>query len=251
MNYYIITGTSRGLGESLVKQLISPNTKVFCLSRTKNVDLLEELNISSSGLYFYQVNLEDSINIESVLNEIFQEIQDAQIESITLINNAGVIEPITNAGTMTSSDLKASVEINLLAPMILSNLFLQFTTSIKAKKTIVNISSGAAHNPYSGWSSYCATKSGLDMFTRTAGLEQQKEKFPTTVISFSPGIMDTSMQTTIRSKTKQQFDSIDKFIDYKEKGLLRSTDFVAAVLLKLLEEDALTNGKVYDIKQLI
>lgn len=251
MNYYIITGTSKGLGESIVKQLLSPRNKVFCLSRKVNESLLDEARNLSIDLAFYQVNIGDTIKVEGIFNEVFKEIQSEAIESITLINNAGVIEPITTAGTMNSTDLKVSVETNLLAPMILSNLFLHLTKNITVKKAIINISSGAANNPYSGWSAYCATKAGLDMFTRTAGLEQQKEAYPTTVISFSPGIMDTDMQKIIRTKTKQQFEAIGKFKNYKEQGLLRSTDLVAEVLLKLMNENTLTNGKVYDIKGLI
>ncbi len=251
MNYYIVTGTSRGLGESLVKQLLNPENKVFCLSRSLNFSLLETAKRYSIDLPYYEVNVADSINVEAIFKEIFLELQGQSLDSITLINNAGIVEPITTAGTMTAKELQINVETNLVAPMILTNLFLHYTNFIPTKKVIVNITSGAANHPYSGWSAYCSTKAGLDMFTRTVGLEQQKETHPTTVISFSPGIMNTGMQTTIRTKTSEQFETVAKFKEYKEQGMLRSTDFVAEVLLKLVEEGTLVNGEVYDIKQLI
>ncbi|MFZ3587763.1 (S)-benzoin forming benzil reductase [Bacillus sp. DJP31] len=251
MNYYIVTGASRGLGESIVKQLLLHGNKVLCLSRSMNSSLIEAADKASIDLSYYQVDITDIVELEALFGEILKELQIENVESITLINNAGVIEPITTVGMMASTDLKVSVETNLLAPMILTNLFIQFLKDHSVTKVVVNISSGAANSPYSGWSAYCSTKAGLDMFTKTVGLEQQKGSHPTTIISFSPGIMDTGMQTTIRSKTKDQFETIEKFLDYKDHGMLRSSDFVAEVLLGLLDEEDLINGKVYDIKQLI
>jgi benzil reductase ((S)-benzoin forming) len=134
--------------------------------------------------------------------------------------------------------------------MVITNVFLNKTEYVEAEKCIVNVSSGAANRAISGWSSYCSTKAGLDMFTKTVGLEQQQKQFPTTVISFSPGIMDTTMQTTIRSKTEKEFESVQTFQAYKEEGMLRTPTFVAEALLKFLKED-LINGEIYDIKQLL
>jgi benzil reductase ((S)-benzoin forming) len=39
MKYYIITGSSKGLGESLTKRLLGNGNHVFCISRSKNEQL--------------------------------------------------------------------------------------------------------------------------------------------------------------------------------------------------------------------
>lgn len=36
MKYYIITGTSRGLGEAISKKLIKKGNHLFCISRNEN-----------------------------------------------------------------------------------------------------------------------------------------------------------------------------------------------------------------------
>jgi benzil reductase ((S)-benzoin forming) len=251
MNHYIITGTSRGLGEALVQLLLQPNNKIYCLSRTKNMDLLEKASERSIDLPYFEVNVGNVSEVEGALREVFHSIENQMIDSITLINNAGMIEPITTVGNMSSQDLELNLTTNLLAPMVLTNLFLGFIGKLEGRKTIVNVSSGAANRPISGWSAYCSTKAGLDMFTKTVGLEQVREENPTTVISFSPGVMDTAMQSTIRSKAKQDFETVETFQGYKEQGMLRTPIFVAETLLKLIQEPELVNGKVYDIKQFL
>jgi benzil reductase ((S)-benzoin forming) len=88
------------------------------------------------------------------------------------------------------------------------------------------------------------------MFTNTIGVEQGERGNKVMAIAFSPGIMDTNMQSTIRTAEKQDFSSSDQFKEYHEKGLLRPPSFVARILINLLSSP-LENGRVYDIKELI
>ncbi|KAA0546863.1 (S)-benzoin forming benzil reductase [Bacillus sp. BGMRC 2118] len=251
MNYYIVTGASRGLGQSVVNLLLKKENTVFGVSRSVNQELIQKAKDLEVTLHWHTVNVGEIKESEDVLHTIFENINYDHCNSITLINNAGIIEPISTVGTMKSNQISLNVQTNLVAPMVWTNLFIEKTASQNVKKTIVNVSSGAANKPYSGWSAYCSTKAGVDMFTKTVGLEQKKEENPTTVISFSPGIMDTNMQTTIRSKSKEQFETIDIFKNYKEEGMLRTTEYVGSVLLNLLNSPNIENGRVYDIKQLI
>ena len=62
---------------------------------------------------------------------------------------------------------------------------------------IVNISSGAAHNPMEGWSAYCSGKAGVYMLTRATALEAGGRGVR--VYGFAPGVVDTDMQVTIRA----------------------------------------------------
>ena len=73
------------------------------------------------------------------------------------------------------------------------------TADLGVARRVVNISSGAASSPYAGWSVYCASKAGLDHFTRCVGLEQRGQAFPVTCIALAPGVIDTGMQEVIRA----------------------------------------------------
>lgn len=160
-----------------------------------------------------------------------------------------MVEPIKNVGDASEKDIVSNVQLNLVAPMVLSEYFIKETKSFSGNKMIVNITSGAANRPIAGWSTYCSTKAGLNMFTSTIGIEQAA-KSDVTAIAFSPGIMDTDMQSTIRTAEKDDFHSIDQFKEYHEKGMLRSPSFVAKIIVQLLSGQV-DNGRVYDIKEFI
>ena len=78
----------------------------------------------------------------------------------------------SSAGRMDSSSIIKSYTVNLIAPSVLSNSFMNQFENQVAEKVILNISSGAGKNPVDGWSVYCATKSGIDMFSKTLEMEQ-------------------------------------------------------------------------------
>jgi len=63
--------------------------------------------------------------------------------------------------------------------------------------------------------------------------------------------MDTEMQEIIRKTNKEDFIEVDQFIEYNEKGMLRSPDFIAGVILDLIVNQELINGHIYDIKSFL
>ncbi|MEK4536890.1 (S)-benzoin forming benzil reductase [Peribacillus sp. FSL K6-1552] len=249
MKTFIITGASRGLGAAIAKQCMQKSDHCILLSRTAHPEMVEIAAQFGTKLTFISVDLNEIEQLTSLVNKILEEVDEKS--EIYFVNNAGVIEPIKPVGNLGQESLETSLRVNFMAPVVLADAFVKRTKQWDRKKVMVNISSGAAKNPYHGWAAYCSTKAGLEMFTRVAGLEQDKAPFPMTLISFSPGVMDTGMQETIRSANEQDFSDREKFHDYKEKGTLRSPEFVAEKLLELLEVDELENGKFYDIKSLL
>jgi benzil reductase ((S)-benzoin forming) len=251
MNYFIITGTSRGLGEAITKTFMKKGNRLFCISRKKNNDLIALAEQEGVILDYLTFDLSEPSECEPLMEQVFSNINVKEAASIYLINNAAMIEPIKPSGKADNAVITKHIQLNLIAPMILTNEFIKRTKVSSAEKVVVNISSGAANRSVFGWNAYCSSKAGLDMFTKTVGLEQENEDHPVKVISFSPGIMDTNMQKEIRSSEKNDFADVEQFQGYHEKGMLRSPEFVAGVLHDLLFNKGIENGKVYDIKQLI
>ena len=249
MKTIIITGASKGLGAALAERSLAKGDHVILIARSSNPELKEKATQSETKVTFMPMDLSETKALESFVDRMLEEVD--RESDIWFINNAGVVEPIKQAGDLGAEDLELSMKVNFLAPVILADAFIKKARDWKGKKVLVNISSGAAKNPYHGWSAYCSTKAGLEMFTRTAGLEQEKAAYPISLISFSPGIMDTGMQATIRSADQKHFTDLSKFQEYKEKGQLRSPSFVAEKLIELLEKEDLENGKFYDIKELV
>ncbi|MEH7440783.1 (S)-benzoin forming benzil reductase [Bacillus sp. JJ1122] len=250
MKYAVITGASRGLGAAAAQQLLAEGISVISIARHENTELKQVAAEAGTGYSHYSCNLGSEEQVQNVFSEITETIlKDA--EKIFVINNAGVIEPIEVAGELDSSLVMNNVQVNLTAPILICNLILQ-----KAKKTaveivIANVTSGAAERPIHGWSIYCSTKAAINMFTMTAGLELEKAESNSKIIAFSPGIMDTDMQATIRSSSEEAFADLKTFKNYKESGSLRSPETVAGALVKLLLGSQLENGKVYKVNDLL
>lgn len=251
MEYIIITGTSRGLGEAIARKLISPNNYLFCISRNKNNELLEAAKNSSSNLEYFEYDLCSCDGIDALADCIFRRIDKSNIDSISLINNAGTITPTKRIEKISSNEIINSLNVNLIAPILLTSLFIKHTKNFNIEKRIINISSGAAKKPYYGWSCYCSAKSGLDLFTKSIRTEQENQDYPVKIVSFIPGVMDTNMQKEIRKCQSEDFIQLERFIAFKEEGKLLSPDFVAEKITELLSSNHFGERDVYDIKEYI
>ena len=250
MNYFIVTGASRGLGEAIVEEITDQKCTIICLSRTKNAELEKIAAEKHMPISFVEGDLSDIQQLPDIINQLLSKINIGGAEKITLINNAGTVDPIKEAGNAKHAELVLHVHLNFLTPMLLCEALIHEIKGTPTNLVIVNITSGAANRPVPGWSAYCSTKAGLNMYTKTVGVEQIENQTNIMSVAFSPGIMDTDMQGTIRRAPKEDFSSIEQFKGYHEKGLLRSPAFVAKTLIKLLS-GPLENGRVYDIKEFL
>ncbi len=240
MKAYIITGVSKGIGLELAKQLSRAGDFVVGIARTE-CDL--------DGMKFIQTDLSKTEKLESLINEIIESAPQ-NIDSFTLINNAGVVDPIGSIGSVSAEEMTKAIAVNLTAPMIISNTYISKLKDFEGSKRIVNISSGAGRNAYEGWGTYCATKAGLDHFSRVVALEQLNAKHPVEIVSIAPGIIDTGMQEAIRASNEEAFPLLERFIDYKEQGLLSSPEQTAQKLISFMEnKDFKEVGTIVDIRK--
>ncbi|QDP39683.1 (S)-benzoin forming benzil reductase [Radiobacillus deserti] len=249
MKYAIVTGSSKGLGASISSLLIKEKIHVIGVSRTNNDQLAQLANDYSITYEHVPCDLANPNQVESVFSEIAAKVYGQQPTLVYLINNAGIVDPIGRAGGHSAQDVVVHTTINFVAPVTATNIFLEKAT---AKTVIVNVTSGAAQRPISGWSLYCGTKAGLDLFTETVALEQADGDTGNLAILFNPGIMDTNMQATIRSSSSDAFKDVETFKQYKENNDLRDTEVVARALVSvILDVHNIENGKNYSIKDLV
>jgi len=251
MKYAIITGASKGLGEAITKRLIHEQISVVSVSRTENEEI-KGLAIEKGIDYkYFSCNLSLEKEVQEVFMDIAHFIFQKDPKEIFLFNNAGVIEPIQTVGNLDQTPVIRNIKVNLIAPILITNLFLSKAQLTNTKVTVINVSSGAAVRSIEGWSVYCSSKAGLNMFTQTAAIEQAEMKTNNKIIAFSPGVMDTKMQETIRSSNKEAFNDLEQFKEFKEKNMLLQADVVANALVDLVLSGNVESGKVYNIKELL
>ncbi|MBM7571416.1 (S)-benzoin forming benzil reductase [Aquibacillus albus] len=252
MEYAIVTGASRGLGESIAKLLMQQGIHVISVARKANI-VLEQTAQENKVTYQHETCDLSNINqLEKVFQHIAEHVFSGKTDSVYLINNAAMVEPIERSGHHNLNDLQKHVNVNLLAPMASSSLFIQKANESGMKLVIANVTSGAAERSVYGWSAYCSTKAGLNRFTETVALEQDELGTMNKVFLFNPGIMDTKMQDEIRSSSSDAFKDVETFKQYKTEKSLRDTDVVAKVLIDVLKQgDAIQNGKNYSVKEFL
>ncbi len=242
MNYYIITGASSGIGAAIAESFVETGNTIFCVSRRKNKDLMNMAGDAGVALEYISMDLSRTGKLSGLMERIFRKISREGAERLVLVNNAGVLEPIGPSQHNSADDIHRSVAVNLTAPMVLTSNFIRLGAGYRVPKTVVNLSSGAGKRPIFGWSSYCATKAGLDLYTRTVGLEQEGKEFPVTIYAFAPGVVDTPMQERIRKTAPGMFRDRDRFIAYQEEGNLIDPAHAAGEIKKLILEGGGENG---------
>jgi benzil reductase ((S)-benzoin forming) len=240
MNYFIITGASKGIGAGIAKELLKQGNTVIGISRSKNPELTD--------LIQHSVDLSDTETLETTFSEILQTIDLEKATSVFLINNAGLLAPMKPIQKASGSEIAKHINVNVIAPMILSSVFIRELADLNVRKRILNISSGAGKNPYFGWSAYCTSKAGIDMFSRTVSVEQKETKNPVEVVSFAPGVVDTEMQSEIRSTEEGDFINLPQFKEMYEAGVLQDTTTVGKFIADYLRSDRFEDGGVVDIR---
>jgi benzil reductase ((S)-benzoin forming) len=169
-------------------------------------------------------------------------------EQLIFINNAGWIGEVAPLGSegQDHDAIHESFHINLVSPTILINQFVSQVKELNERRVIVNISSGAGKYPVKAWSTYCASKAGLDMITRVLNIESPEiESY-----AIAPGIVDTAMQDNIRSVKPERFPDLERFKNYYENGELKPAVDVAKQLIDLIQKPELIPDNLFSLRDL-
>ncbi|MDX8047079.1 (S)-benzoin forming benzil reductase [Gracilibacillus sp. S3-1-1] len=235
MKYFIITGTSRGIGESLVKILLNDgNNQVICISRGMSENINFDLGLKPGNVLNFSFDLNNLTDIESLFESVFSLINEDDVDSIYLINNAGILSPIGPIEETISEDVIRNINVNLIAPILLTSNFIRYTNNWEIDKRVLNISSGSAKYLLSSQSPYSTAKAGLDSFTKSIYLEQKEKPYPVKVASVYPGVIETKLQAEIRSTSKEKFPYVELFNQLFEEGKLQTPLDTAEKLIQLL-----------------
>ena len=195
----IVTGYSSGIGAAICESLEQNGYKIIKL-------------IS---------RLEDTTSLEEEIKTI---LKSNDIDLLVNCAGVGVFQPHEE---LNISKIKELIDVNLMAPIVLSNLLLRSLK--KTKGTIINITSIEAtkHSKFSAL--YTATKSGLRDFSLC--LFEEVRKSGVKVVSINPDITKTSF-----------FDDLQFEPSKKEETYLLPNS-IAKIVLDILNLD----GVITDI----
>jgi 3-oxoacyl-[acyl-carrier protein] reductase len=190
----IVTGASRGIGAAAAVALGKAGATLVLTARdAAQIETVSQAIARDGGK---AAAIACDVSDWNAVQHLVAETQQRFGTLDALINNAGVIEPIAVTADTDPTVWARSIEINLIGAYYVIRAVLPPMLAAGGG-TIVNVSSGAAHNPLEGWSAYCSGKAGLAMLTRQIALEHAAQGIR--VFGFQPGTTDTDMQVLIRA----------------------------------------------------
>jgi NAD(P)-dependent dehydrogenase (short-subunit alcohol dehydrogenase family) len=190
----IVTGAGRGIGAAAAAALAKAGASLVLTARDAAQIESVAQGVTREGGKATAIPCD--VSDWGAVQRLAAEVQRHYGKIDALINNAGVVEPIAVTADSDPTAWARNIEINLTGAYYAIRAVLPPMLAAGGG-TIVNVSSGAAHNPQEGWSAYCSAKAGLAMLTRSVALEHAAQGIR--VFGFQPGTTDTDMQVIIRA----------------------------------------------------
>lgn len=238
-NLAVISGASRGLGLAIARMVPFPS-RVIDISRSGPPD--------GTGIEHHRADLSDPASWSETSQAIRDWMTEEEPERSVFVHAAGTLKPIGFAGEVDDGPYADNVILNSAAGQLLGHAYLSAVTGIAGSHDLVMISSGAASGTYPGWSAYGAGKAALDQWVRYVG-EEQKLRGGVRVSAIAPGVIDTDMQTQIRSMSEVDFPEVQRFRELHAQGKLVSPEEAAEKLWSVVES-GLEPGTVLDLRDL-
>ncbi len=219
MKKAIITGASQGLGKALALDCLIAGYRVEGYSRTNS--------IVDENYDHHCIDLSTIEQLKAL------EFNVDNCTELLVINNAGTLGEICHLGEMSANSIQKAYVLNTIAPAIICNAIIHATKGSGIPVYIINISSGAANGTLDGWSIYNSSKAALNRMSETVAEELNLEGIENIkLIALAPGIVDTEMQSKIRSTKKDQFSNVDQFTKFKNNGELQAPSETSSKILR-------------------
>ena len=224
MRHVIVTGSAKGLGLEISKQLAGAGYKVIGISRTVTEEYSRLQSEYPEQVYFYQFDFANTAEISSLVKQLTKD--HGRIYG--LINNAALGHDGVLA-TMHESDISEVIKVNIEAPILLTKYVSRSMLLNKAGR-IINVGSIIGSTGFNGLSVYGATKSALGGFTKSLARELGKAQI--TVNTLAPGYMETNMTDGLVG------DKLEKIKRRSCLGRLAHVSDAASMALFLISESA-------------
>ena len=242
---YLVTGASKGLGRAIALEIAKADFPVIAIARQSDElnSIRDDLQSYSSSSVAIACDIASKSDVESTVEKIRSEFTHLS----GIVHNAGIINPIANMLEVTTADWEKLIHVNLIGVQDLTRS-LKSIIGGDSHTRITTISSGAAKRSLHGWSAYCVSKAGLDMWTNCMAEEGEGQNI--SALAIAPGIVDTGMQMEIRKADELSFPMLPNFIEYHDNGELTNPSDVSKKLLPYCIGKMGANGDRLDVRNL-
>lgn len=219
---YLVTGSSSGIGLSVVKLLLKKQFTIIGVSRSK-------VKINNKKYFHLQLDISNRQNDI----QIYEFLKKKNFFLDGIINNAGINIP-NKFNNIIKKDYDLVLKTNLEAPFFIVQKLIGL---IKLGGSIVNISSfsSLSGGPYS--SHYAISKSGIEALTKNLAIFFKEKKIRVNAIS--PGLIKTRL-----AKGFKKHPYFERII-LKRIGL--PSEIASVVYFLLSNNSSYINGQIINV----
>jgi NAD(P)-dependent dehydrogenase (short-subunit alcohol dehydrogenase family) len=161
----VVTGAAQGIGRSTAELLAERGYKLAVIDLRQAAEIVDAVEAKGGEALGYAGDITDEAVVRDFAKEAFARFGSADV----LVNNAG-ISHISPAEDTSASDYRRVLEVNLVAPFLLSKIFGEKMLEA-GSGSIINVASIAGLAGVSDRAAYNASKHGLIGLTRTLAAE--------------------------------------------------------------------------------
>ncbi|MBM9433329.1 SDR family NAD(P)-dependent oxidoreductase [Flaviflexus equikiangi] len=222
----LVTGGASGMGAALVKTLVDEGARVALNYRSRAEDAQALADSLDGDVVPIHADLADRAQVMNLFHESVAALGGLDI----LVNNAG-LWLTTGIGEVTEDVWDRSIDVNLTAPMFLSQELIKHCTGEGRPGRILNITSQAAFRGSStGHVPYATAKGGLVTMTRSLAREMGGNGI--TVNCLAIGTMESPMIAQALEEKREFYESRIPI------GYVATADQIAAVAAFLVSDQA-------------
>ena len=140
-----------------------------------------------------------------------------------------------------ATTLRTYYDLNLISPILLTSQFFKVFSDESRQRTVIQMTSLRALQPFANWSSYCTGKAARDMLVKC--LAEENPSIAT--INYSPGPVDTPMIT--HGITHSGNEETRKTLSFlKASGQLLDCKTTIVKLVRILAQRKYVKGEHVD-----
>lgn len=220
----LVTGASRGIGRAIAHLLGERGAEVVGTATSDDGARRISDDLEQYGGYGMVLDVADAASVEAGLKQIAERSGAPQI----LVNNAGVTRDNLML-RMKEDDWESVLNTNLSGTFRASKAVLRGMAKARWGR-IINISSVVSGMGNPGQANYCASKAGIEGFSRSLAKEMANRGI--TVNCVAPGFIDTDMTRKLDDSQR------DAMLTVVPAGRLGEPDEIAAVVAFLASKEA-------------
>jgi sepiapterin reductase len=256
-SFVLVTGASRGLGRTIAIEFskkVAPGSVFLLVART--ADALEEtkaavlaespsVEVITKPLDLGKPNKETYL--ELVTSAVTANGRSARdFEHAILVHNAGSLGNLALKVSQFEDidEIESYYSFNVFSMIVLNTQFLRVFSDESQQRSVLQITSLGAVQPFKTWGYYCSGKAARDMLMRSLALEDPSIN----VLNYAPGPFESAIYEEATKNTGDE-ETRKLFNATRDEGKILTPEQTTRKLVKILGEKKYAGDHIdfYDV----